>query len=62
MKYSASKENYIKAVFHLHQEQENVTTNALAEALHTKPASVTDMLKKLKARSCCSMKNTMVLS
>jgi DtxR family transcriptional regulator, Mn-dependent transcriptional regulator len=50
MKYSASKENYIKAVFHLQQEQENVTTNALAEALHTKPASVTDMLKKLKAQ------------
>lgn len=50
MKYSASKENYIKAVFHLQQEQENVTTNALAEALQTRPASVTDMLKKLKTQ------------
>jgi DtxR family Mn-dependent transcriptional regulator len=50
MKYSSSKENYIKAVFHLQQEQENVTTNALAEALQTKPASVTDMLKKLKTQ------------
>lgn len=50
MKYSSSKENYIKAVFHLQQQQENVTTNALAEALQTKPASVTDMLKKLKAQ------------
>jgi DtxR family Mn-dependent transcriptional regulator len=50
MKYSSSKENYIKAVFHLQQEQDNVTTNALAEALQTKPASVTDMLKKLKAQ------------
>ncbi|MEO5593292.1 MAG: metal-dependent transcriptional regulator [Chitinophagaceae bacterium] len=52
MKYSASKENYIKAIFHLQQEpeQESVTTNALAEALHTKPASVTDMLKKLKTQ------------
>lgn len=50
MKYSASKENYIKAVFHLQQERENVTTNALAEALQTKPASVTDMLKKLKTQ------------
>ena len=48
MKNSASKENYIKAVFHLQQEQEAVTTNALADALQTKPASVTDMLKKLK--------------
>ncbi len=50
MKYSASKENYIKAIFHLQQEQESVTTNALAEALLTKPASVTDMLKKLKTQ------------
>lgn len=50
MKYSVSKENYIKAIFHLQQEQESVTTNALAEALQTKPASVTDMLKKLKAQ------------
>ncbi len=50
MKYSASKENYIKAIFHLQQEQESVTTNALADALQTKPASVTDMLIKLKAQ------------
>jgi len=50
MKFSASKENYIKAVFHLQLEQESVTTNALAEALQTKPASVTDMLKKLKTQ------------
>jgi DtxR family Mn-dependent transcriptional regulator len=50
MKYSASKENYLKAIFHLQQEQENVSTNALAEALQTKPASVTDMLKKLKTQ------------
>ena len=48
MKYSASKENYLKAIFHLQQEQGLVTTNALAAALHTRPASVTDMLKKLK--------------
>jgi len=50
MKFSASKENYIKAVFHLQQEHENVSTNALADALQTKPASVTDMLKKLKTQ------------
>src|ERR1700759_3729681 len=48
MKYSASKENYLKAIFHLQQEQGLVTTNALAAALQTRPASVTDMLKKLK--------------
>src|ERR1700749_2680518 len=48
MKVSASKENHLKAVFHLQQEQGIVTTNALAAALKTRPASVTDMLKKLK--------------
>jgi DtxR family transcriptional regulator, Mn-dependent transcriptional regulator len=48
MKYSISKENHLKAIFHLQQEQGIVTTNALAGALQTRPASVTDMLKKLK--------------
>ena len=48
MKYSASKENHLKAIFHLQHEQGLVTTNALAAALQTRPASVTDMLKKLK--------------
>ena len=50
MKYSTSKENYLKAIFHLQQEQETVSTNALAESMQTKPASVTDMLKKLKTQ------------
>ena len=48
MKYSASKENHLKAIFHLQHENGIVTTNALAAALQTRPASVTDMLKKLK--------------
>ena len=48
MKYSPSQENYIKAVYHLQLENSTVTTNALAQALDTRPASVTDMLKKLK--------------
>lgn len=50
MKYSSSKENYIKAIFHLQQEEDVVSTNSLAKALSTKPASVTDMLKKLKTQ------------
>jgi DtxR family Mn-dependent transcriptional regulator len=48
MKYSVSKENYLKAIFHLQQDHVTVSTNSLADALQTKPASVTDMLKKLK--------------
>ena len=48
IKYSVSKEDHLKPIFHLQQEQGMVTTNALAAALQTRPASVTDMLKKLK--------------
>ncbi|MBY0535413.1 MAG: metal-dependent transcriptional regulator [Chitinophagaceae bacterium] len=48
MQYSSSKENHIKAIFHLQESDGLVTTNELAAALQTKPASVTDMLKKLK--------------
>lgn len=48
MKYSSSKENYIKAIFHLQEVHGLVTTNALANELQTRAASVTDMLKKLK--------------
>ena len=50
MKYSSSKENYLKAIYHLQQAEGVVTTNVLAKELNTKPASITDMLKKLKAQ------------
>lgn len=50
MKYSVSRENYLKAIFHLQEAGGMVTTNDLAESLQTRPASVTDMLKKLKAQ------------
>ncbi len=50
LNYSTSEENYIKAIFHLQQADGTVTTNELAGELKTKPASVTDMMKKLKAK------------
>lgn len=50
LNYSTSEENYIKAIFHLQKETATVTTNALANELKTKPASVTDMMKKLKTK------------
>jgi DtxR family Mn-dependent transcriptional regulator len=50
MNYSASEENYIKTIFHLQQKDDRVTTSELAAELHTRPASVTDMMKKLKAK------------
>lgn len=45
-----AEENYIKSVYHLQQQNDSVSTNALAAHLKAKPASVTDMLKKLQAK------------
>lgn len=50
MNYSVSEENYIKAIYNLNGNKQPVSTNALAELMATKPASVTDMLKKLKTK------------
>ena len=50
LNYSTSEENYIKAIFRLQDVEGTVTTNALAAELKAKPASITDMLKKLKAK------------
>src|SRR5436190_7412030 len=50
MNFSVSEENYIKSIYHLQQQTDTVTTNSLANELQTKPASVTDMLKKLKTK------------
>ena len=48
--FSIAEENYIKAIYHLQRQGQTVSTNALSERIQTKPASVTDMLKKLKAK------------
>lgn len=50
LNYTASEENYLKAIFHLQERDGTVTTTLLAEQLQTKPASVTDMMKKLDAK------------
>jgi DtxR family transcriptional regulator, Mn-dependent transcriptional regulator len=49
LNYSTSEENYIKAIFHLKKDG-TVTTNELSAELKTRPASVTDMMKKLKTK------------
>ena len=54
MSFTITEENYIKAIFHLQQGEGTVSTNELAAELHTKAASVTDMLKKLKAKKLLS--------
>lgn len=52
---SLTEENYLKSIYHLsNRGAESVTTNALAELLNTKAASVTDMLKKLSAKEFIS--------
>lgn len=50
MSFTTSEENYIKGIFHLQQETGLVNTNSLAAEMQTRPASVTDMLKKLKSK------------
>ena len=56
MNYTTSEENYLKAIFHLQTQDEIVTTTALATKLDTKPASVTDMMKKLNAKKLLNYK------
>lgn len=50
---SQAEENYLKALFHLTHETEGKTdagTNELASYLEVKPATVNDMLKKMKEK------------
>jgi DtxR family Mn-dependent transcriptional regulator len=42
-----TEENYLKTIYHCSLNSGSVSTNQLAGATNTKPASVTDMLKKL---------------
>ncbi|WP_028980640.1 metal-dependent transcriptional regulator [Sporocytophaga myxococcoides] len=48
---SYTEENYLKAIYHLSEDGKiDVSTNAISDALNTKPASVSDMLKKLSQK------------
>src|SRR3954454_8694896 len=54
---SHTEENYLKALFHLTTEsidKSKAGTNELAAHLNVKPASVNDMLKKLKEKKLIS--------
>lgn len=54
---SFTVENYLKAIYHLAQKTENgVTTNAIADHIGTKAATVSDMLKKLAAQNLINYK------
>lgn len=54
--YTVSEENYIKTIYHLQQGATAVNTNDLAASLLTTAASITDMLKKLKAKKLVNYK------
>ncbi len=46
--FTLSEENYLKSIYHLSAiSDKGISTNAIAEQLHTKASSVTDMIKKL---------------
>ena len=52
---SYTEENYIKAIYHLADGgNKAVLTNEIAEAMKTKAASVTDMIKKLSLKNFIS--------
>jgi DNA-binding MarR family transcriptional regulator len=49
--YSFTEENYLKAIYKLQEQSElAINTNAIATAIQTKAASVTDMVKKLSEK------------
>ncbi|MCV9385911.1 metal-dependent transcriptional regulator [Reichenbachiella ulvae] len=54
---SYAEENYLKAIYHLSESgKKSVSTNAISEVLKTKPASVSDMIKKLSDKGYVSYK------
>jgi DtxR family Mn-dependent transcriptional regulator len=51
---SLTEENYLKTIFHLSREGEQVSTNQIAEILSTSAASVTEMIKRLSSKELVS--------
>lgn len=51
MKLTLTEENYLKVIYHQSNAGEHeVSTNAIAEVIDTKPASVSDMIRKLSVK------------
>jgi DtxR family Mn-dependent transcriptional regulator len=51
---SLTEENYLKTIFHLSREAEQVSTNQIADILKTSAASVTEMIKRLSTKELVS--------
>ena len=54
---SFAEENYLKAIFHLSDSgATEVSTNAISDHMNTKPASVSDMIRKLDEKGMVTYK------
>jgi len=54
---SLAEENYLKAIYHLSRGgTKEVSTNSIADSLKTKPASVSDMIRKLAKKDVVNYK------
>lgn len=52
---SLTEENYLKAIYHLsHDGTKGVSTSEIADAMQTRAASVTDMIKRLSTKGLIS--------
>lgn len=57
MNISYTEENYLKAIYQQGKNEDKVvSTNALAVALHTSPAAVTDMIQRLSEKGLVDYK------
>lgn len=55
--FSQAEENYLKSIYALEEKlHKNISTNMIAEKMHTKASSVTDMLKKLAVKQLVTYK------
>ena len=55
--FTLAEEDYLKTIFHLeHDGKGEVSTNAIAESIATKPSSVTDMVQKLAEKKLLTYK------
>ena len=53
--FTLAEENYLKAIFHLENDYgAGVSTNAIADKMHTRASSVTDMIQKLADKKVIS--------
>ncbi|EDM45455.1 Mn-dependent transcriptional regulator [unidentified eubacterium SCB49] len=53
--FTKAEENYIKTIYHLQSQiTGEVSTNTIADAMETKPSSVTDMVQKLADKKILS--------